>query len=190
VAIPVLSHWASVRLPWPRFRKPPCDPGQRVFPNPVLTLAIPSCLSTRSETLRLTPITPRTAVVCYEARSPLRIRCSWLRVQAGPEPPSAQSPFARLGRYLRRGGVHASSVGVTPPSSLLRTHVPVPFPPTASVCKPCTAGPCRLQSAPAGNGTFPTLSLRILPWMPGPLPRRSPRCVCSFLPLGLRPSLS
>ena len=38
----MLSHWASVRLPWPRFRKPPCDPGQRVFPNPVLTLAFPS----------------------------------------------------------------------------------------------------------------------------------------------------
>jgi hypothetical protein len=27
--------------------------------------------------------------------------------------------------------------------------------------------------APAAGGTFPTLSLRILPWVPGPLPRRS-----------------
>ena len=38
----MLSHWASVRLPWPRFRRPPCDPGRRVFPDPVLTLAFPS----------------------------------------------------------------------------------------------------------------------------------------------------
>lgn len=38
----MLSQWASVRLPWPRFRRPPCDPGWRVFPDPVLTLAFPS----------------------------------------------------------------------------------------------------------------------------------------------------
>ena len=30
----------------------------------------------------------------------------------------------------------------------------------------------RLRSAPAGGGTFPTLSLGILPWIPGPLSRR------------------
>lgn len=34
---------------------------------------------------------------------------------------------------------------------------------------------CRLPSAPAANRTFLTLSLRIFPWIPGPLPRRSPR---------------
>lgn len=42
MADPALSRWASVRLPWPRFRRPPCDPGRRVFPDPVLTLAFPS----------------------------------------------------------------------------------------------------------------------------------------------------
>ena len=38
----MLSLWASVRLPWPRFRRPPCDPGRRDFPGPVLILAFPS----------------------------------------------------------------------------------------------------------------------------------------------------
>ena len=42
MACPLLSLWASVRLPWPRFRRPPCDPGRRVFPGPVLILAFPS----------------------------------------------------------------------------------------------------------------------------------------------------
>jgi hypothetical protein len=32
---------------------------------------------------------------------------------------------------------------------------------------------CRLYSAPAAHGSFPTLSLRILPRMLGPIPRRS-----------------
>ena len=34
---------------------------------------------------------------------------------------------------------------------------------------------CRLLPAPAASGFFPTLSLQILPQMPGPLPRRSHR---------------
>ena len=42
--------------------------------------------------------------------------------------------------------------------------------------------------APAGSRTFPTLSLRILPNVPGPIPRRPPRCIHSFLPSGHRPS--
>jgi hypothetical protein len=33
----------------------------------------------------------------------------------------------------------------------------------------------RLLPAPAASGIFPTLSLRIFPWMLGPLPRRDPR---------------
>ena len=43
-------------------------------------------------------------------------------------PPSALSLFAQLGCYLRWGDVRAiSSEGVTPPSSLLRAHVPLPL---------------------------------------------------------------
>ena len=44
-------------------------------------------------------------------------------------PPRAQSPFARSRRYLFRRDVFCiSSEGVTPPSSLLRTHAPDPIP--------------------------------------------------------------
>ena len=44
------------------------------------------------------------------------------------EPPSVLSPFAQLRCYLRWGDVSAiSSAGVTPPSSLLRAHVPLPL---------------------------------------------------------------
>jgi len=43
-------------------------------------------------------------------------------------PPSVLSPFAQLRCYLRWGDVSAiSSEGVTPPSSLLRAHVPLPL---------------------------------------------------------------
>ena len=53
---------------------------------------------------------------------------------------------------------------------------------------PCTAGLCRLLSAPAGMRTFPTLALRIFPHVPGPLPRRLLWCTHPFLPTRQRPS--
>ncbi len=37
---------------------------------------------------------------------------------------------------------------------------------------PLPMGLCRLLPAPAGRWSFPTLSLRVFPWMPGPVPRR------------------
>ena len=44
------------------------------------------------------------------------------------KPPSVLSPFAQLRCYLRWGDVSTiSSEGVTPPSSLLRAHVPLPL---------------------------------------------------------------
>jgi len=46
--------------------------------------------------------------------------------------PSAQSPFASPGRYLFEGRVPSTWKGITLPSSLLRTHPPVPNPPPAS----------------------------------------------------------
>jgi len=46
-----------------------------------------------------------------------------------------------------------------------------------------------LLPAPAASGIFPTLSLRILPRMSGPLPRRvTTECVYLFLPPCHRPS--
>jgi hypothetical protein len=79
------------------------------------------------------------------------------------------------------------SVGITPPSSLLRAHAPVLPPPHVSVI-PSTPSLCRWLSAPAGRRTFPTLSLRICPGVLGPLPRRLVRCPCPFLPSRQRPS--
>ena len=38
---------------------------------------------------------------------------------------------------------------------------------------PYTTGLCRLLSVPAGRWPFPTLELRVFPWMLGPVPRRS-----------------
>ena len=37
---------------------------------------------------------------------------------------------------------------------------------------PWSTSLCRLLPVPAGRWSFPTLSLQIFPWMPGPLPRR------------------
>ena len=58
---------------------------------------------------------------------------------------------------------------------------------TASVCKPCAAGLCRLQSAPAGMSTFPTLSLHSLLRRLDPYPAAFLGCTYPFLPQGHRP---
>ena len=47
---------------------------------------------------------------------------------------------------------------------------------------------CRLYAVPAAHGSFPTLSLRIFPWMLDPLPRRYTVCSHLFLPRCHRPS--
>ena len=89
------------------------------------------------------------------------------------EPPSTQSPLARSWRYLHRGGVDtASCEDITPRSWLLQTHSSIPLDSPLLRPEPRSRSLCRLLPAPAVPGTFPTLSLRILPWVPGPLPRR------------------
>ena len=103
-------------------------------------------------------------------------------------PPGAQSPFARGRCYRPRGGVsrhlegrypfvvaHTGSCVRPDPSRLLRLRLR-------------STGLRRLPSAPAGFWPFPTLSPRVLPQMPDPLPRRLARCTCPFLPSRLRPS--
>jgi len=89
------------------------------------------------------------------------------------EPPSAQSPFARCRSYrhprdvyrLLRG--HYSPVIALTDSCVDPTRSPLLRP------KPRSRSLCRVRPAPAAGGTFPTLSLRILPCVPGPLSRRS-----------------
>ena len=48
----------------------------------------------------------------------------------------------------------------------------------------------RLCAVPAAHGSFPTLSLRIFPWMLDPVPRRFTVCPHLFLPRCHRPSPS
>src|SRR5215469_15713503 len=49
---------------------------------------------------------------------------------------------------------------------------------------------CRLYTVPAAHGSFPTLSLKVLPWMLDPVPRRYTVCSHLFLPQCHRPSPS
>ena len=128
--------------------------------------------------------TPLRRMVCFHGRSIVRrpnmSGYSW----SGPVP---RVPVHAQGVTSYVMVSSTMSVGVPPRSSLIRTHAPVLHPPAASVY-PRTVGLCRLLSAPAGRRTFPTLSLRILPCVLGPLPRRLLRCPCPFLPSGQRPS--
>ena len=83
-------------------------------------------------------------------------------------------PLCPMTVLPHRGDVHtASCEDITPRSSLLRTHSPIPD--GSSILRPWprTRSLCRLLPAPAASGIFPTLSLRIFPRMPGPLARRS-----------------
>src|SRR5215469_1410483 len=68
-----------------------------------------------------------------------------------------------------------SSEGVTPPSLLLRAHVPLPL--GSLLLRHLTSAKslCRLYTVPAAHGSFPTLSLKVFPWMLDPLPRRNHR---------------
>ena len=97
---------------WPRFLKPLYDPGRSDFPSPVLasalTVFVRARLPPRRETAVLAHPSPRHRGVCI-APSPRRKHRSYpaQRPDANPLPwpPSAQSPFARHGRYPRRGGL-------------------------------------------------------------------------------------
>jgi hypothetical protein len=111
-----------------------------------------------------------------------------VRIALASDPPSVQSPFARDKALPSPSGCLAPHRQVLPclPRSygLMRQSYPLP----ATRFYPRTQSLCRLLPAPAGSRTFPTLSLRIFPRVPGPIPRRPPRCVHSFLPSGHRPS--
>jgi hypothetical protein len=107
------------------------------------------------------------------------------------KPPSVLSPFAQLRCYLRWGDVSAiSSEGVTPPSSLLRAHVPLPLGSLLLRHLASFEESWQVVRSPCSPGSFPTLSLRIFPWMLDPLPRRYTVCSHLFLPRCHRPSPS
>ncbi len=102
-------------------------------------------------------------------------------------PPSAQSPFAHLGCYLRRRGV-SHLVSRRYPAFIARTgSCARPKPSRRLRSMPWSAGLCRLSPVPAGRWPFPTLSLQSLRRCLYPYPAASFRCTCSFLPRRQRP---
>ena len=86
-------------------------------------------------------------------------------------PPRAQSPFARSRCYLfRRNVACITSEGVTPPSSLLRTHAPDQNPP-AHFDSTYKAGSLQVVASPCWEMVLPDVISAILAQVPGPLPR-------------------
>ena len=88
-------------------------------------------------------------------------------------PPSTQSLFARSWRYLDPGDVYRLLRGHYSPVFALTDSFADPTRSPLLRPKPRARSLCRLRPAPAAGGTFPTLSLPILPCVPGPRSRRS-----------------
>src|SRR5262245_23469737 len=88
--------------PGPRFRRPPCDPGQWAFPSPVLTLASLWSPSHTPRSFSADSHPPRRRMVCFHGHSmvprPYHVRLLL-------ELPSAQSPFACSRCYLVHRGL-------------------------------------------------------------------------------------
>jgi hypothetical protein len=90
------------------------------------------------------------------------------------EPPKIQSPFARCRRYLHQGDMSCllrgrySSVIAHTDSCVHPLRLSSP-----SAIRPRSSSLCRLRSAPAASGMFPTLSPGIFLRLPDPMPRRS-----------------
>ena len=78
-------------------------------------------------------------------------------------------------------------ISITQSALLLWAHAPDLNPLCASL-DALSHSLCRLLRAPAGRRPFPTFSLRICPYVLGPLPRRLLRCIYPFLPPRHRPS--
>jgi len=115
-------------------------------------------------------------MVCSQLRF---ISCVWLWSALCPttalkmEPSSAQSPFAGGRCYRHPGNVDRLLRGHYSPVIALTDSCADPVDSPLLRPKPRSRSLCRLLPAPATGGTIPTLSLRILPWVPGPLSRRS-----------------
>jgi hypothetical protein len=134
-------------------------------------------LPPRRETAVLAHPSPRRGGVCAVPSPRRRSRSSPAqRLAAYPSswPPSAQSPFAQIGRYPRWGGLLAAWRSVTPSSSLIRAHAPDHLPPRASG-SPLRAGSLQVVASPCCEMALPDIISAFLAWVLGPLPRRAPR---------------
>src|SRR5215469_5684900 len=97
-----------------------------------------------------------------------------------PPAPALRAVFAarRSWRYERRYPFFIAPTSSRASPTLFRLLRP----------RPRLADLCRLLPVLAESGAFPTLSLRALAWMSGPLPRWDMECFCSLLPPYRRPS--
>jgi hypothetical protein len=98
------------------------------------------------------------------------------------EQPKAQSPFAHLWRYLRWCDVW-HHIGERYLSFF--AHMDSCASPTPSAClwsTPWSGGLCRLRSAPAGHGTFPTLFCKSVSMCLDPYPGCSWSAFARFFP--------
>ena len=165
-------------------------PCRLLLPSPVLTLACPpEAFPTAARLKCWLTYPPATIGLPIGLVPALGVGFPWHCVQAPPR--DRQVPRAPL------PGSGATSAG-TASQGRLEGHCPFFFAPTGSCVRPNPShrlrslprwmGLRRLLPAPAGRWPFPTLSPRILPQVPGPLPRRFLWCTCPFLPTGRRPS--
>ena len=125
-----LSPRTSIRLPWPRFPKPPCDPGQPVFPGPVQTLAFLRKSSRCRRVLSAGTHASLPSPVYHRTRPLNEQRHSLAQWPAAFCPMDRQVPRAPLpGRDVAsaRAMSCTASKGITLSSSLLRAHAPAPL---------------------------------------------------------------
>ena len=106
-----------------------------------------------------------------------------------PRPPSAQSPFARRGRYPRRRGV-TRRVGGRCPAFLAPTGSCAGPNPSRRLPLTLYGGSLQVVASPCWEMALPGVISDICAKELGPLPRPPLRCSCPFLPGGLRPRRS
>ena len=122
-----LSPRTSVRLPWLRFPKPPCDPGQPVFPGPVQTLAFLRRSSRCQRDLSAGTHASLPSPVYHRTRPFSEQRHSLAQWPDTFCPMDRQVPRAPLpGRSVTSAGAMSciASKGITLSSLLIRAHAP------------------------------------------------------------------
>ncbi len=181
-AVPSLSLRALPQAPnWPRFSKPPYDPGRSDFPSPVLasapTVFIRTSLPPRRVTAVLAHPSPRHRGVCITPSPRRRPRRTQLRVWLRAHRHNRRVPRAPLpSTGVTRAGTASRAAwrGVTPSSSLIRAHAPDHPPPNASGSS-LAAGSLQVVTSPCCEMALPDIISAILARVLGPLPRRAPR---------------